>query len=121
MCGRHKHGGYCCSQQPWQHAYCFVVNKGLPPWHNNITAPGDVSSHQGQLGLAGSLAPPQQAAIPGTRQGQGGLRGPGQLGRAPTEEGLSAPEARAESGACDRRQQRADEVMLSLFHPAYVV
>lgn len=111
MCGRHKHGGYCCSQQPWQHAYCFVVNKGLPPWHNTNTAPSDVSGHQGQLGLAGNLAPSQHAAIPGMGQGRSGLRGPGQLGRAPTEEGLNAPEGRAESGTCARGQQRTDEVI----------
>ena len=124
MCGRHKHGGYCCSQQPWQHAYCFVVKKGLPPWHNTITAPGDVSGHQRQLGPAGNLARSQHAAIPGTRQGQSGLRDPGQLGGAPAVEALNDPEGRAESGTCVRGQHRADEVMLLLvmpMHLAYVL
>lgn len=120
MCGRHKHGGYCCSQQPWQHAYCFVVNKGLPPWHNTVTAPDGVSGHQVQLGPARNLAPSQHAAIPGTGQGQRGLRGSRQLRRAPAEEGLNAPEGRAESGTCVRGQQRVNEVMLLLVQAAYV-
>lgn len=111
MCGKHKHAGYCCSQQPWQHAYCFVVNKSLPPWHNTITASGDVSSHQRQF------VPAQHAAIPGTGQGQSGLSSPGQLGRAPAEKG---PKGRTESGTCGRDQQRADEVILSLILPACV-
>ena len=114
MCGKHKHAGYCCSQQPWQHAYCFVVNKGLPPWHDAITASGDVSSHQRQF------VPAQHAAIPGTGQGQSGLRSPGELGRAPAERGLNAPDDRAESGTDVHGQQRADEVMLSLILPACV-
>lgn len=114
MCGRHNHGGYCCSQQPWQHAYCFVVNKGLPPWHHTITAPGDVSGHQGQLGLAGNLAHSQHAAIPGTGQGQSGLRDSGHLGRAPAVEALNAPEGRAESGTCGQGRLGADKVVLLL-------
>ena len=111
MCGRDKHGGFCCSQRPWQHAYCAVVNKGLPPWHNTIATPGGVNSHQGQFGPSGNLAQSQHTAVPGTGQDQSGLRHAGQLRVDPAGDDLNGSQGRAEAGANIQGQQRADGVI----------
>ena len=40
ICGTKKVQGYCCPHQPWEHAYCAVVNRGgLPPLLTNASAP----------------------------------------------------------------------------------
>ncbi|KAL3160641.1 hypothetical protein ABBQ32_010564 [Trebouxia sp. C0010 RCD-2024] len=105
MCGKHKHGGYCCSYQPWQHAYCAVVNKGSPPWHNTIFSPGGgVDSQQGQAGAYGNLAQSQHVALPGIEQGHSGSRSQGLLGTAPGGEASIGPQGRAETGVCVQGQ-----------------
>ena len=110
MCGKHKHGGYCCSHQPWQHAYCAVINKGSPPWRNTISTPG--AGGISQQGQAGNVAQSQHAAIPGTGQGQDGLRGQGLLGTAPGGAALTALQGRAVTGAGVQGQARTAGVMV---------
>ena len=82
MCGKHKHGGYCCSQQPWQLAYCYIINKAFPPWQSPSLAPGQVTRQQTQPGAPGNLAWSQSAVASGDEQGHSGLSA-GQLGAAP--------------------------------------
>ena len=120
MCGKHKYGGYCCSYQPWQHAYCAVVNKGSPPWHNTILTPGGgVNSQQGQAGLSGNVAQSQHAAIPGTGQGHSGLRSQGLLGAALVGEAAIGPGGRAETGPCILGPSSTTRVINSEDHAVY--
>lgn len=113
MCGKHKHGGYCCTHQPWQHAYCAVINKGIPPWRNTISTPGAGGiSQQGQAGPPGYVAYSQHAAIPGSGRGQDGLRGQGLLGTAQGGNASTGPQGRAETGASVQGRARAAGVMV---------
>lgn len=53
ICGRSGVSGYCCQQQPWQHAYCALVNRGSPPWLADVTSAAGTNACAGTSALAG--------------------------------------------------------------------
>ncbi len=72
-CGKRKANGWCCKNQPWEHAYCALVSRMPSPAHPLMSssaganAPSGVSAPAGPSGPAGviaSMSPSAPAGVP---------------------------------------------------------
>ncbi|KAA6425180.1 MAG: hypothetical protein FRX49_04675 [Trebouxia sp. A1-2] len=56
-CGKRRGNGWCCKNQPWEHAFCALVSRVPSLAHPSISSPAGASAPSGVSGPAGSSAP----------------------------------------------------------------
>ncbi len=56
-CGKRKGNGWCCKNQPWEHAYCALVSRVPSPAHLPISSPAGANAPSGVSAPTGSNAP----------------------------------------------------------------
>lgn len=61
-CGKRKGNGWCCKNQPWEHAYCALVSRVPSPAYPPISSPAGTNAHIGVSAPACPSAPAGVAA-----------------------------------------------------------
>ncbi|KAL0043132.1 hypothetical protein WJX79_010176 [Trebouxia sp. C0005] len=61
-CGKRRGNGWCCKNQPWEHAFCALVSRVPSLAHPSISSPAGASAPSGVSGPAGSSAPDGMAS-----------------------------------------------------------
>ena len=56
-CDKRKGNGWCCKNQPWEHAYCALVSGAPSLAHPSISSPAGTNAPVGVSAPAGSNAP----------------------------------------------------------------
>jgi hypothetical protein len=56
-CGKRKGNGWCCKNQPWEHAYCALVSRVPSPAHPPTSSPAGANAPSGISAPIGSRAP----------------------------------------------------------------
>ncbi len=67
-CGQRKGNGWCCKNQPWEHAYCALVSRVPSLAHHPTSSPAGANAPSGVSAPAGPSAPAGVAApvVPST-------------------------------------------------------
>lgn len=56
-CGKRKGNGWCCKNQPWEHAYCALVSRVPSLAHSPVSSPAGANAPSGVSAPAGPNAP----------------------------------------------------------------
>ena len=56
-CDKRKGNGWCCKNQPWEHAYCALVSRAPSLAHPPISSPAGANAPSGVSAPAGPRAP----------------------------------------------------------------